>query len=79
MSVSQNRLPKRTATDVLISSIIILVGVLSISYGYYQHSKIMLYTGLIITLAGVLIGLLFVLISGETSGNGARGSRKIMR
>ena len=79
MLVKQDRLPKRTATDVLVSSIIILVGVLSISYGYYHHSKIMLYIGLIITLAGVLIGLLFVLISGETSGNSARGSRKIMR
>jgi hypothetical protein len=79
MLVRQNRLPRRTATDVLISSIIVLVGVLSISYGYHQHSKIMLYIGLIITLAGVLIGLLFVLISRETSGKTASGSRKEMR
>lgn len=79
MITRQSRLPKRVSTDILISSIIVLVGVLSILYGYYQHSKIMLYIGLIITLSGVLIGLLFVLISGETSENPVNGSRKVMR
>ena len=63
MVVRQSRLPNRIATDILISSIIILVGLLSISYGYFRQSRIMLLIGLIVTLAGVLMGLLLILVS----------------
>ena len=63
MVVRQSRLPNRIATDILISSIIVLVGLLSISYGYFRQSRIMLLIGLIVTLAGVLMGLLLILVS----------------
>ena len=63
MVVRQSRLPNRIATDILISSIIVLVGVVSISYGYFRQSRIMLLIGLIVTLAGVLMGLLLILVS----------------
>ena len=65
MEVRQSRLPNRIATDILISSIIVLVGVVSISYGYFRQSRIMLLIGLIVTLAGVLMGLLLILVSKE--------------
>lgn len=49
----------------IICAITLLVGVLCTSYGYFKHTTVMLYIGLIVTLAGLLTGLLFILVSKE--------------
>ena len=42
--------------------LILLVGILVIAYGYYQESKLVLYSGLTITLTGVIGGMLRIVI-----------------
>jgi hypothetical protein len=66
MLVRHNRLPRRAGVDIVMSTIALPAGIPSISYGYYRHSRVMLAIGLIITLAGILAGLRFLLISKET-------------
>ena len=41
---------------------LLLAGILIIMYGYYQSSTIALYSGLIVTLGGVLTGIMSLLI-----------------
>ena len=43
---------------------LLLIGVLLITYGYAQASRVALYAGLFITIAGVLMGVVRMLTSG---------------
>jgi hypothetical protein len=43
---------------------LLLIGVLLITYGYAQASRVALYAGLFITTAGVLMGVVRMLTSG---------------
>lgn len=65
MLARHNRLPRKVGADIVMSTIALLAGILLILYGYYRHSRVMLTIGLLITLAGILLGLLFLLILKE--------------
>jgi len=55
------RLQKIPGKNLLLACLL-LAGILIIMYGYYQSSKIALYSGLIVTLGGVLTGIMSLLI-----------------
>lgn len=44
---------------------VLLLGVLVIAYGYFQQSKAGLYVGLVLTAAGVLNGVIQIVIRGH--------------
>jgi len=44
---------------------VVLIGVLMLTYGYFHPSKIGLYAGLFVTAAGVMMGVLQVVIHGK--------------
>jgi uncharacterized membrane protein YecN with MAPEG domain len=46
----------------VVLGVILLCGVLSMAYGFYQNSQAVLYAGLAITLFGALDGIIFVMI-----------------
>jgi uncharacterized membrane protein len=54
----RNRIPARS----VVVAVILLVGVLSMAYGYYQNSHAMVYVGLVITFAGALNGIFLSVI-----------------
>ena len=54
----------KTQTDLIILSGVLLVGMLLISYGYFQQSSLTLITGLIVTGAGVMNGIFKIVIKG---------------
>jgi hypothetical protein len=45
---------------------VLLFGILFVAYGYYQHSHIVLFVGLIVIVAGVLNGLFRFIIRGTS-------------
>lgn len=47
---------------------ILLLGVVVLGYGYYRSSTIALYAGAIITLAGVLTGIVSLVMSKDREG-----------
>ena len=49
----------------LIMSIILLIGILMIAFGFFRQERITLIIGLIITVAGVLNGILMIVIRGK--------------
>ena len=50
----------------VVLGVILLCGVLSIAYGFYQNSQAALYAGLAATLLGALDGIIFLaIIPGE--------------
>jgi len=58
-----------TRSDVSRSEIgtatVLLLGVLGIAYGYFQPNKVVMYVGLILTAAGVLNGVLRIVMHGD--------------
>ena len=56
----QTTLRKPIPTMTVIVAVILLVGVLSMGYGYYQNSHAMLYAGLTMTIIGVLNGIVLL-------------------
>jgi hypothetical protein len=49
----------------LIMSIILLIGILMIAFGFFRQERTTLIIGLIITVAGVLNGILMIVIRGK--------------
>jgi hypothetical protein len=47
----------------VVLGIVLLCGVLSTAYGFYQNSELALYIGLAITIMGALDGIFFLVIS----------------
>lgn len=54
---------QKAATRNILSAIVMLAGIITISVGYYQLNKITIYTGLFITLVGVVTAIIFMLHS----------------
>jgi hypothetical protein len=55
---------KVTAKYVAIAAVLLL-GIMVLAYGYFYGSKIGLYVGLLVTAAGVLVGVLQIIIRGN--------------
>ncbi len=50
----------------VVLGLVLLCGVLSMAYGFYQNSQTALYAGLAITILGALDGIIFLtILSGE--------------
>jgi hypothetical protein len=50
--------PKKTAIGAELSiAALLLVGILIVAYGYFQHTKVALYAGLLVTAVGVMLGV----------------------
>ena len=60
MRTEPNR-EKVTAKYVAIA-VVLLLGIMVLAYGYFYESKIGLYVGLLLTAAGVLVGVLQMVI-----------------
>jgi len=60
MRTEPNR-EKVTAKYVVIA-VVLLLGIMVLAYGYFYGSKIGLYVGLFLTAAGVLVGILQMVI-----------------
>jgi hypothetical protein len=56
---------KKVGTAIVIIAIILLIGILLITYSYYQNNNLVLYLGLIITLGGVISGIYRIVILGK--------------
>ncbi len=54
----RNKIPARS----VVVAVVLLVGVLSMAYGYYQNSLVMVYLGLSITIVGALNGFILSVI-----------------
>ncbi len=54
--------PIKVQTGSMILAVVLLAGILSIAYGHFQRSSLALTTGLIVTAAGVLVGILRIII-----------------
>ena len=52
------RLPGRK----LVSAVLMFTGIVLLALGYYQENRLILNLGLLVTLAGVLTGILFLVI-----------------
>jgi hypothetical protein len=59
-------MPNKVSTELILSSIALLIGILLISFGHYDNDKVLLYIGLSIVLASVVMGVLFLLILRKT-------------
>jgi Na+-transporting NADH:ubiquinone oxidoreductase subunit NqrD len=49
----------------IVAALVMLIGIILIGYGHFQNKNIVFYVGLIMTLAGVLIGIFRIVIHGE--------------
>jgi hypothetical protein len=56
---------RKVSTSAVLSAGIMLLGILFTAYGYFQNAGSVLYVGLFITLAGVLSGIIRVVIRGK--------------
>jgi len=59
---SNNRIPEKISTKVVVSAVIIFIGVVILAAGHYLGVTTLFYCGLFITLAGVLMEIIFVII-----------------
>jgi hypothetical protein len=50
---------ERVPTRSEVIGVILLIGVLSMAYGYFQDNQIILYVGLAVTILGALNGIIF--------------------
>lgn len=53
---------ERVPTRSVVIGVILLFGVLSMAYGYFQDNQLMLYVGLAVTALGALNGIIFSVI-----------------
>jgi membrane protein YdbS with pleckstrin-like domain len=53
---------ERIPTWSVVLGVVLLCGVLSMAYGFYQNSQTALYVGLAVTILGALDGILFLTI-----------------
>lgn len=56
---------KKVSTSAVITAMIMLVGILFIAYGHSQNSSSVLFVGVLITLAGVLSGIVRIVVQGK--------------
>jgi uncharacterized membrane protein YdfJ with MMPL/SSD domain len=59
MGVTAQKERPTTTIRAVGSAIVMLVGIVALAFGYFQDSRLLLYAGITITLAGVLTGLIF--------------------
>jgi hypothetical protein len=62
MGTTAQRERPTTTVRAIGSAIALLVGIVTLAFGYFQDSRLLLYAGIIITLAGVLTGLIFSIL-----------------
>jgi hypothetical protein len=60
MRTEHNR--KKVTAKHLVIAVVLLLGIIVLAYGYFYESKIGLYVGLLVTAAGVLVGVLQMII-----------------
>jgi len=70
MQILSNRHPHHFKTNVvkigdITIAIVLLIGLIILGYGYLQHFKVAFYVGLIVIIAGVLNGIVQIIISKE--------------
>lgn len=53
---------ERISTWSVVLGVVLLCGVLSMAYGFYENSQMVLYVGLAITILGALDGIIFLTI-----------------
>jgi uncharacterized membrane protein len=61
MSIRRIRFERVPAKSVVIG-VVLLLGVLSMTYGYFQDNQTILYVGLAVTALGALNGIIFSVI-----------------
>jgi hypothetical protein len=59
-------MPKKIGTELILSSVSLLIGILLLSIGHYDESRLLFYIGLCITLVGVVMGVTFLFILKKT-------------
>lgn len=62
---------KRVTRSQLGLAAVLLVGVLTIAYGYFNPSRIAFYAGLFLTVAGVITGVVHIVTHGSGGEAGA--------
>ncbi len=60
MRTEPNR--KKVTAKHLVIAVVLLLGIMVLAYGYFYESKIGLYVGLLVTAAGVLVGILQIIL-----------------
>ena len=60
MRTEPNR--KKVTAKYVAITVVLLLGIMVLAYGYFYGSKIGLYVGLLLTTAGVLVGVLQMVI-----------------
>ena len=60
MRTEPNR--KKVTAKYVAIAVVLLLGIMVLAYGYFNESKIGLYVGLLVTAAGVLVGVLQMVI-----------------
>jgi hypothetical protein len=63
MRTEPNR--KKVTAKHLVIAVVLLLGIMVLAYGYFYESKIGLYVGLLLTAAGVLVGILQIILRGN--------------
>jgi drug/metabolite transporter (DMT)-like permease len=56
---------QRVSMQTILSAIVMLAGVLVLTFSRYTNDKIMLYVGVLVTACGVLAGLVFTVLYGS--------------
>ena len=55
-------LGQRVSVQTILSAIVMLAGILVLTFSRYTNDKIMLYVGVLVTACGVLAGLVFTVL-----------------
>jgi len=63
MRTEPNR--KKVTAKYVAIAVVVLLGIIVLAYGYFYESKIGLYAGLLLTAAGVFVGVLEMIIRGS--------------
>ena len=59
-------MPKKFGAGLILSSVSLLIGILVLSFGHYDESRLLFYIGMCITLVGVVMGVTFLFILKKT-------------
>ena len=59
--ITQVRIPKKVSGKVVVNAVIILIGIVALAAGHFFNITILFYIGIFVTLAGVLLEILYVI------------------
>jgi uncharacterized membrane protein HdeD (DUF308 family) len=69
VNIRRSTLPAKVSTRTIISSIVMLVGIVILAWGYYSGTNMLVYLGLLVVLGGVIPEVAFSLLEQSSKSN----------